>query len=47
MTPLQTDRNETSEQNGEGHDGDKSLRFRLAQSAARKKGLGDLEPPSS
>jgi len=47
MTPLQTDRNETSEQNGEGHEGDKSLRFRLAQSAARKKGLGDLEPPSS
>jgi hypothetical protein len=26
--------------------GDKSLRYRLAQSAARKKGLGDLEPPS-
>jgi hypothetical protein len=25
--------------------GDKSLRYRLAQSAARKKGLGDLEPP--
>jgi hypothetical protein len=25
---------------------DKSLRYRLAQSAARKKGLGDLEPPS-
>jgi hypothetical protein len=25
--------------------GDKSLRYRLAQSAARKKGLSDLEPP--
>ena len=47
MAPPQSDRNGTSEQNGEGHEGDKSLRFRLAQSAARKKGLGDLEPPSS
>src|SRR3989442_539604 len=47
MAPSQSDRNGTSEQNGEGHEGDKSLRFRLAQSAARKKGLGDLEPPSS
>ena len=47
MVPSQADRNGTSEQNGEGHEGDKSLRFRLAQSAARKKGLGDLEPPSS
>jgi hypothetical protein len=26
--------------------GDKSLRYRLAQSAARKKGLGDIELPS-
>jgi colicin import membrane protein len=26
--------------------GDKSLRYRLAQSAARKKGLSDLEPPA-
>jgi len=25
--------------------GDRSLRYRLAQSAARKKGLSDLEPP--
>jgi hypothetical protein len=47
MALSQSDRNGTSEQNGEGHEGDKSLRFRLAQSAARKKGLGDLEPPSS
>ena len=47
MVPAQSDQNGTSEQNGEGHEGDKSLRFRLAQSAARKKGLGDLEPPSS
>ena len=39
--------NGTRETNGDAQEGDKSLRFRLAQSAARKKGLGDLEPPSS
>jgi predicted nucleic acid-binding Zn-ribbon protein len=39
--------NGMSETNGDAQEGDKSLRFRLAQSAARKKGLGDLEPPSS
>jgi hypothetical protein len=31
---------------GEAPQGDRSLRYRLAQSAARKKGLSDLEPSS-
>ena len=47
MVPPETEGNGTSDKNGDGEQGDKSLRFRLAQSAARKKGLGDLEPPSS
>jgi myosin heavy subunit len=47
MVPSPSDGNGTSETNGDAQEGDKSLRFRLAQSAARKKGLGDLEPPSS
>jgi hypothetical protein len=47
MVPSRSDGNGTSETNGDAQEGDKSLRFRLAQSAARKKGLGDLEPPSS
>ena len=47
MVPSASDGNGTSETNGDAQEGDKSLRFRLAQSAARKKGLGDLEPPSS
>ena len=47
MVPSPSDGNGTPETNGDGQEGDKSLRFRLAQSAARKKGLGDLEPPSS
>jgi hypothetical protein len=47
MVPSPSDGNGTSESNGDAQEGDKSLRFRLAQSAARKKGLGDLEPPSS
>ena len=47
MVPSPSDGNGTPETNGDAQEGDKSLRFRLAQSAARKKGLGDLEPPSS
>jgi predicted nucleic acid-binding Zn-ribbon protein len=47
MVPSPSEGNGTSETNGDAQEGDKSLRFRLAQSAARKKGLGDLEPPSS
>ncbi|TMK36748.1 MAG: hypothetical protein E6G58_04290 [Actinobacteria bacterium] len=47
MVPSEADGNGTSDKNGDGEQGDKSLRFRLAQSAARKKGLGDLESPSS
>jgi len=47
MVPFPSDGNGISETNGDAQEGDKSLRFRLAQSAARKKGLGDLEPPSS
>jgi hypothetical protein len=47
MVPSPSDGNGTSGTNGDAQEGDKSLRFRLAQSAARKKGLGDLEPPSS
>jgi len=47
MVPSQGDGNAISAQNGGEQEGDKSLRFRLAQSAARKKGLGELEPPPS
>jgi hypothetical protein len=47
MVPSSSDGHGTSETNGDAQEGDKSLRFRLAQSAARKKGLGDFEPPSS
>ena len=47
MVPSQDDGNAISAQNGGEQEGDKSLRFRLAQSAARKKGLGELEPPPS